>query len=246
MPISECVYKNSANNKCSPNDPGKETRFPLPLLPVAVVPIRTKKGVVHLRALLDTGSTALFITVSALSRIPSVVIESDIPLTMCTIQGMSREPSTKLRVDLKTNEGGLPVECFKVPRIMQIGHGVELDVPTQKALENISLNEPLSEWGGKLDLFLGVPVFWKIVRGIYASVSDSLVLLDTIFGNVLCGSASCVGKAVEARAATVEDLNKRVERLWQLDSFPRDDSESKLTMDEIAAVESMEKNLKFD
>ena len=49
-----------------------------------------------------------------------------------------------------------------------------------------------------------------------------------------------------ASAATVEELNKRVEKLWQLDSFPRDDSESKLTMDEIAAVESMEKNLKFD
>ena len=191
VPISECIYKNSAENiKCSPNEPGKETRFPLPLLPVAVVPIQTKKGVVHLRALLDTGSTSSFITVSALSRILSFTIESDIPLTMCTIQGMSREPSTKLRVDLKVNEGGLPVECFKVPHIMQIGHEVELDVPTQKVLENISLNEPLSERGGKLDLLLGVLVFWKIVRGIFARVSDSLVLLDTIFGNVLCGSAS--------------------------------------------------------
>ena len=77
-------------------------------------------------------------------------------------------------------------------------------------------------------------------------MSDSLVLLDTIFGNVLCGSASCVGKTVEARAATVEDLNKQIEKLWQLDSFPRDDSESKLTMDEIAAVEGTEKILKFD
>ena len=49
-----------------------------------------------------------------------------------------------------------------------------------------------------------------------------------------------------ARATTVDELNKRVEKLWQLDSFPRDDSESKLTMDEIAAVESTEKNLKFN
>ena len=150
VPISECIYENSAENyKCSQNGPGKETRFPLPLLPVAVVAIQTKKGVVHLHALLDTGSTASFITVSALSRIPSVVIESDIPLTMCTLQGMSRETSTKLRVNLKTNEGGLPVECFKVLRIMQIDHGVELDILTQKVLENIPLNELLSKRGGK-------------------------------------------------------------------------------------------------
>ena len=114
VPISDCVYRNSAEMyKCSPNFPGKETRFPLPLLPVVVVPIQTKKGVVHLRALLDTGSTASFITVSALFRIPSVIIESDISLTMCTIQGMSREPSTKLRVNLKIDEGGCPLNVSR-------------------------------------------------------------------------------------------------------------------------------------
>ena len=129
---------------------------------------------------------------------------------------------------------------------MQISQGAEFDILTQEALDNIPLNEPLSERGGKIDLLLGIPVFWKIVRGIYACVSDSLVLLDTIYGNVLCGSTSGVGKTVVARAATIEELNKCVEKLLQLDSFPRDDSESKLTMDEIAAVESMEKNLKFD
>ena len=91
-----------------------------------------------------------------------------------------------------------------------------------------------------------MPVFWKIVRGIFRRVSDSLVLLDTTYGKVLCGSTSEVGETVMAQATTVEELNKWVEKLWQLDSFPRDNSESKLTMDEIAAVGSMEKNLKFN
>ena len=76
-------------------------------------------------------------------------------------------------------------------------------------------------------------------------MSDSLVLLDTIYGKVLCGSTFDMGETVMARATTVEELNKWVEKLWQLDSFPRDDSESKLMMDEIAAVESMEKTLKL-
>ena len=114
---------------------------------------------------------------------------------------------------------------------MEIDQGVDLDNPTQWALENISLNEPLSKRGGKIDLLLGMPVFWKIVRGIFARVSDSLVLLDTTYGKVSCGLTSEVGETVMARATTVEELNKRVEKLWQLDTFPRDDSESKLTMD---------------
>ena len=88
-------------------------------------------------------------------------------------------------------------------------------------------------------------MFWKIVRGIFARVSDSLVLLNTIYGNVLCGSTSGVGETVMAQATTVDELNKPVEKLWQLDSFPKDDSESKLRMDEIAAVESLEKNHDF-
>ena len=67
---------------------------------------------------------------------------------------------------------------------MQIGHRAELDLLTRQALENIPLNKPLSERGGKLDLLLGIVVFWKIVRGIFARLSDSLVLLDTIYGNV--------------------------------------------------------------
>ena len=129
---------------------------------------------------------------------------------------------------------------------MEIDQGVDVDNPTQRVLENIPLNKLLSKPGGKIDLLLGMPVFWKIVRGIFACVSDSLVLLDTIYGNVLCGSTSDVGETVMARATTVEELNKWVEKLWQLDSFPRDDSESKLTMEEIVAVESMEKNLKFN
>ena len=129
---------------------------------------------------------------------------------------------------------------------MEIDQGVNLDNPTLRALENIPLNGLLSKPGGNIDLLLGMPVFWKIVRKIFVHVSDSLVLLNTIYGKVLCGSTSEVGETVMAWATTVEELNKRVEKLWQLDSFPRDDSESKLTMDEIAAVESMEKNLKFN
>ena len=159
------------------------------------------------------------------------------------------ESRTKYKIARKFESkggGGLPIDCYQVPRIMQVSHGFELDGPTLLALQEYLLNEPVSARGGQLDLLIGVPVLWKIIRGIHARISDSLVLLDTIYGNVICGSASGVGQTVEARAATVEDLNKRVEKLWQLDSFPRDDSESKLTMDEIAAVESMEKNLKFD
>ena len=44
---------------------------------------------------------------------------------------------------------------------MEIDQGVDLDNPTQRALEDIPLNELLSKRGGKIDLLLGMPVFGK-------------------------------------------------------------------------------------
>ena len=109
---------------------------------------------------------------------------------------------------IENKGGGLSSECFKVPRIMQISQRAEIDNPMQRELENIPLNEPLSEWGGKIDLLLGIQVFWKIIRGIFVGMSDSVVLIDTIYGNVLCGSTSFVGETVMAWAATIDELNK--------------------------------------
>ena len=215
MPISDFVYRNSVKiDKCSPNGPGKETSSPCQILPTIVVPIKTEKGDLHLRALIDTGSTASFITVSASLSIPSIIVESNVPLNVRTLQGK-----------VGSQVENCWFECFEGLCIMEIDQGVDLDNPIQRALENIPLNEPLSKRGGKIDLFLGMPLFWKIIRGIFACVSDSLFLLDTIYGKVLCGSTSEVRETVMPRATTVEELNKRVEKLWQLDSFPRDDSE---------------------
>ena len=72
-----------------------------------------------------------------------------------------------------------------------------------------------------------------------------IVLLDTIYGAVMCGSTFNPSENLSFHSITTEELNKRFERLWQLELMPRDDSESNLTMDERAAVESMETNLVF-
>ena len=114
MPISNFVYRNSVKiDKCFPNGPGKETSPPYQILPTIVVPIKMEKGDLHLRALLDTGSTASFIMVTASLSITSIIIESNVPLTVCTLQGESLEPSRKLRINLRTKEGGC---CLNVSR----------------------------------------------------------------------------------------------------------------------------------
>ena len=58
------------------------------------------------------------------------------------------------------------------------------------SLQRIVLNEPRGKRSGKVDLLLGTPVLWRVVRKIHKHLNSSLVLLDTIFGAVLCGASN--------------------------------------------------------
>ena len=135
--------------------------------------------------------------------------------------------------------------CYVVPYIAEIFKDNSISNITDPAITSLSLNEPLSQRQGKIDILLGTPHFWQVVKGVSKRLNSKLVVLDTVFGDVLCGSTSDVVKDIALNAITSDKLNKKFEKLWQLEFFPRDDSESKLTMDEIAAVESIEKNLVF-
>ena len=221
------------------------------VLPTLLVPISAGDKVIKVRALLDTGSTSSFVTVSALSSISYETLDSKVPLVIRTLQGETREVTQKVRINLTTQTSTLPVTCYVVPNITDIVKINGLSRKERASIQRTVLNEPLSQRAGKVNLLLGTPVLWKVVRKIHTRVSSSLVLLDTIFGALLCGASNNVAESEEVidfdnfHAITADGLNRRFEKMWQLEAFPRDDSEAKLSMDEIAAVESIEKNLKF-
>ena len=225
--------------------------MPCQVLPTLLVPISAGDDIIKVRALLDTGSTSSFVTVSALSSIPYETLDSEVPLIIRTLQGETREVTQKVRISLKTQTSTLPVTCYVVPSITEIFRIKCLSRKERNSIQQTVLNEPLTQRAGKVNLLLGTPVLWKVVCKIHTRINSSLVLLDTIFGAVLCGASNNVAESDKIvdydsfHAITAEELNKRFEKIWQLEAFPRDDSEAKLSMDEIAAVESIEKNLKF-
>ena len=129
---------------------------------------------------------------------------------------------------------------------MEIDQGVDLDNPMQQALENIPLTSRCPNVEEKSISSWVCRCFGKSLGKFLRMCLIHLFFSTPHMVKFYVGRPQKWGKWLLARATTVEELNKRVEKLWQLDSFPRDDSESKLTMDEIAAVESMEKNLKLN
>ena len=108
---------------------------------------------------------------------------------------------------------------------------------------NLKRGEPPSARIGEVNCILDTPMPWAVVNGVHEGLICNLVILDTIYGMILCGSSTAVGRNVIANAIAAEDLNKRFNKPWQIEFFPRDNSESKLSMDKIATDKAMGKNL---
>ena len=70
--------------------------------------------------------------------------------------------------------------------------------------------------------------------------------LKTAFGLVPCGILREQQEELDIFVTAVEQLNKNIERMWQIDDLPRDHTNEKLSVDEIMAVESMLKNLRYN
>ena len=145
----------------------KEVSGECQVLPTLLLPVKTKQGVKKLRALLDTGSTASFIAAESLKGLPHKVIESGISLMIRSIQGSRSQQSNKVEIRLsEKGKGGLTIVCFVVPYISQIYRDQKIRNINHPEIRKLSLNEPLSQRQGGIDILLGTPHFWQVVKEI--------------------------------------------------------------------------------
>ena len=216
------------------------------LLPTLMVPSRTSKGRKS-RVLLDTGSTSSFITAQALKEVRHETLDSKVTLSINMLHGTNVQQSRKIKCHLKTSFGYIAFDCFVVPFIMRVDYdNTHVDNDLRLKLNAFELNESIPRKGGKVDILLGVMDMWTIVQGIDQKIGESLVILKTVFGLVPCGMLQEQQEELDIFVTTVEQLNKNIERMWQIDELPRDDTNKKLSVDEIMAVESMSKNLRYN
>ena len=113
-------------------------------------------------------------------------------------------------------------------------------------LNALELNELIQRKGGDVDILLSVTDMWTIEQGIDQKIDESLVILRTAFGLVPCGMLPEQQEDLDIFVTTLEQLNKNVEKMWQIDELPRDHTDENLSVDEIMVVESMSKNLRYN
>ena len=216
------------------------------LLPTLMVPNRASSDGI-LRVLLDTGSTSSFITAKALKGVRHETLDKKVTLSVDTLHGTKVQHSRKVRCYLEASLGFVSFDCFVVPFIMSINYeNTCVDDALHKRLNALELNESIPRKGGDVDILLGVVDMWTIVQGIDRKIGESLVIMKTKFGLVPCGILREQQEDVDNFVTAVEQLNKNIERMLTIEELPRDHTDQKLSVDEIMAVESMSKNLRYN
>ena len=215
------------------------------ILPTILVEAQGKDGIVGLRALLDTGSTANFVTVSASRKLNLKVSDDSVTLSINTLHGKHTANSRKIACDLVDKEGReIQISAFEVDKVMTTNH---IDLPDDEELrhhlKNKTLNENFPRPPCDIELLIGVGDLWKIVHGVNERLGPDLVVLKTRFGNVVCGLPE---EKVVGLLSGVDLLNKQIDRMISIEELPHDNDPTNLTRDEILAVEKMEENLRFD
>ena len=147
------VVKNKSVSPChttniTPND--RVTTFsgisllnPGIILPTILVEAQGKDGIVGLRALLDTGSTANFVTVSASHKLNLKVSDDSVTLSINTLHGKHTANSRKIALGLVDKEGReIQISAFEVDKVMTTNH---IDLPDDEELRHHLKNKTLNE-----------------------------------------------------------------------------------------------------
>ena len=97
-----------------------------------------------------------------------------------------------------------------------------------------------------MDILLGIMDIWTVVQGIDRKIGESLVILRTKFGLIPYGMLQEQQEDIDIFVTAVEQLNKNIERMWNIEELPRDHTGEKVSVDEIMAVEILSKNLRYN
>ena len=240
-----------------------DTVDPNTLLPIVKLTARGRSGdVVTIYALLDSGSTHSFVTVSALSKLDNILVQKDVEILVKQLGGTRTQNTQQKGIYLKPKKGGeIFLHAYVVPELMTVP---EYSLP--QGYSNPRLNDVFPRPPTTIDMIIGSQQFWKVATGHVTRVNDSLVLMGTRWGNVPSGTINAgldqevipdPDIATERRSMThsvaphvymsgTEQLSRTMEKMWKLEEFPLDHVGGSMSRDEVLAVQKVDELLTFN
>ena len=187
------------------------------VLPTALIPVRGKLGITHLRALLDSGSQASFITETAhqLLQFP----KQSLNLLVNGIGGNSTSLSRAFSdfMILPKQFDPSNVNGFILPKLTQKLPSRKVQNFNWSKLKNMQLADPYFSEPAPVDLILGADVLEELLLSSKIKLGTGLPLTETKLGWVVTG-------AVQAKHSisiqSLHTLDSQLQNFWRLEEVP--------------------------
>ena len=212
------------------------------LLMTCQVKVETSQGIVKARALLDTGSSASFVTERLAQSLHLRRFTQN--ARICGIAGIphsdGKQAVTQFLISSVHSPGSrYNVNAFIVPQITGNQPACVISpIQDWKHLEGLTLADPEYDKPGGIDILLGVGIFIEVIRhGRRSGPPNSPAALNTAFGWVLAGSTGTQSDApsVSTHFTSVVTGDDLLRRFWEFEE--KTVANCTLTIEERCALE---------
>lgn len=183
-----------------------------------------------IRALLDTGSMANFVSESCVRRLGLCRSKFSIPVE--GLNGMSTSTNSGIvHCVIKPCSLSIPIFSFEaivIPKVCSSQPKIHINVSELKHIRNLKLADSRFHVPGPIDMLIGaelVPLFLKSDR-IFGDFNQP-VALETIFGYILQGKISCSSSVNSAdtllscHASLDENLDLQLRKFWEVEQITK-------------------------
>ncbi|XP_011858632.1 PREDICTED: uncharacterized protein LOC105556166, partial [Vollenhovia emeryi] len=193
------------------------------ILSTAVVHVYDSKNETHsARVLLDNGSQINFISRDLANKLRLKEASINISISGVDQAAIQTKSMINVRVKSRFNNFCENIECIILPRITQPLPQRFISKPEIVVPDHIKLADPNFNVPADIDMLIGAELFWRLLCAGQIRTSRSQPILQKthlgwiISDPTLCKDTSTSSPVVSCLAVT-EDLNRTLNRFWEVD-----------------------------
>ena len=167
-----------------------------------------------MRALLDSGSQASFITANMAKAL--MLSTRSIQATIITFG--STQTQTTCGILSTTINDAVDVNLHLISKITNVIPSQEIDISQMRHINHLNLADTSFNIPSKVDVLLGADVVEEIL--LENKIKDiGLYLRDSILGGIATSDAHCI--TTHLAISSEADTDQLLSKFWEIESFPR-------------------------
>lgn len=188
------------------------------LLSTAFVLVYDGESNTHeVRALLDSGSQANFITKNLCKKLKLPLSNAKKYISGINQMDSQAAQETQIKIKSKWNNFHATLDCLALDKITDDLPQIELDTQQLNIPEGITLADQSFGTPGAIELLIGAEPFWKLLCiGQISLAKDQPLLQKTQLGWIISGAmkVDTANTALVCHFTETVDLNTQLERFW--------------------------------